>query len=264
MKKQGSGGGCISHSLRKKTRGRPFILTSLLGYFLTSFFKNGSALSAVMGAAAKRAHRLQERRSLQDKDSVFRRCRRRRHTRQKFPSVALLDRVARGYREQCRRRFRPVNVCQCVGRMSKTGIRMRALDVHLQVRRIPSLPHHGNRLLVADLSRGNRSRNPRTFRIHSVDRLRPERFGFDICIRRPSFPFLELVKHNIAWSAACPDLHPHSARHLPRHFLVGLQPVGRPRYWIADHYEKVRLTATPQRTNSCHRHPFPNPPPTPP
>src|SRR6267378_112305 len=34
MKKQG--GGCISHSLRKKTRGRPSILIYLLRYFLTS------------------------------------------------------------------------------------------------------------------------------------------------------------------------------------------------------------------------------------
>src|SRR5712664_3786776 len=150
MKKQG--GGCISHSLRKKTRGRPSILTSLLRYFLISFFKNGSALSAVMGASAKRAHRLQERRSLQRKDSVFLRWRRRRHIRQKFPSVALLDRVARGHREQRRRRFRPLNVRQCVGRISKTGIRMRALDVHLQVRRIPPLRHPGNRLLVDTLS----------------------------------------------------------------------------------------------------------------
>src|SRR6267378_4172712 len=256
MKKQG--GGCISHSLRKKTRGRPSILTSLLRYFLISFFKNGSALSAVMGASAKRAHRLQERRSLQRKDSVFRRWRRRRHIRQKFPSVALLDRVARGHREQRRRRFRPLNVRQCVGRISKTGIRMRALDVHLQVRRIPPLRHHGNRLLVANLSRGNRMRGPRPFRSHAVDRLCSERFGFDICIRRPSFPFLELVIHNIAWSAACPDLHPHSARHLPRHFLVGLQHVGRPRYWIADHYERVRLTGSRQRTNCRKRHLFAN------
>src|SRR6266446_1163062 len=218
-----------------------------------------------MGASAKRAHRLQERRSLPRKHSVFRRCRRRRHIRQKFPSMALLDRVARGYREQCRRRFRPLNVRQCVGRIAKTGIRMRALDVHLQVRRIPPLRHHGNRLLVADLSRGNRSRNPRTFRIYSVDRLRPERFGFGIGIRRPSFPFLELAIHNIAgsagsaWSAVCPDLHPHVARHLPRHFLVGFQHVGRPRYWIADHYERVRLTGSRQRTNCRKRHLFANP-----
>src|SRR6267154_2733248 len=224
--------------------------------------KNGSALSAVMGASAKRAHRLQERRSLHRKDSVLRRGRRRRHIRQKSPSVALLDRVARVYHEHRRRRFRPLNVRQCVSRISKTGIRMRALDVHLQVRRIPPLRHHGNRLLVADLSRGNRSRNPRTFRIHSVDHLRPERFGFGIGIRRPSFPFLELAIHNIAgsaWSAVCPDLHPHSARHLPRHFLVGLQHVGRPRYWIADHYERVRLTGSRQRTNCRKRHLFANP-----
>jgi hypothetical protein len=39
---------------------------SVFHYFFVSFFflsKNGSALSAVMGASAKRAHRLQERRS---------------------------------------------------------------------------------------------------------------------------------------------------------------------------------------------------------
>src|SRR5882762_4657999 len=215
-----------------------------------------------MGASAKRAHRLQERRSLQRKDSVFRRCRRRGHIRQKFPSVALLDRVARGYREQCRRRFRPLNVRQCVGRISKTGIRMRALDVHLQVRRIPPLRHHGNRLLVADLSRGNRSRNPRTFRIHSVDRLRPERFGFGIGIRRSSFELVTQNKTGPARPASRSQLrsrsHPHVARHLPRHFLVGLQHVGRPRYWIADHYERVRLTGSRQRTNCRKRHLFAN------
>src|SRR5260370_38214018 len=116
MKKQGGGGGCISHSLRKKTRGRPSIITSLLRYFLTSFFKNGSALSAVMGASAKRAHRLQERRSLQRKDSVFRRCRRGRNIRQKFPSVALLGRVCRGYREHRRPPVLPLNVRQLLVR----------------------------------------------------------------------------------------------------------------------------------------------------
>src|SRR5260370_29355639 len=113
MKKQGGGGGCISHSLRKKTRGRPSIITSLLRYFLTSFFRNGSALSAVMGASAKRAHRLQERRSLQRKDSVFRRCGRRRPIPQKFPSAALLDPVARGYRQQPRRPLPPLHVRHC-------------------------------------------------------------------------------------------------------------------------------------------------------
>src|SRR6267154_373891 len=224
--------------------------------------KNGSALSAVMGASAKRAHRLQERRSLHRKDSVLRRGRRRRHIRQKSPSVALLDRVARVYHEHRRRRFRPLNVRQCVSRISKTGIRMRALDVHLQVRRIPPLRHHGNRLLVADLSRGNRSRNPRTFRIHSVDHLRPERFGFGIGIRRSSFELVTQNKTGPARPASRSQLrsrsHPHVARHLPRHFLVGLQHVGRPRYWIADHYERVRLTGSRQRTNCRKRHLFAN------
>src|SRR5713101_332125 len=214
-----------------------------------------------MGASAKRAHRLQERRSLQRKDSVFRR--RRRQSRQEFPSMALLDGVVRGYREQRRRRFRPLNVRQRVRRISKTGIRMRALDVHLQVRRIPPLRHHGNRLLVADLSRGNRSRNPRTFRIHSVDRLRPERFRFGIGIRRSSFELVTQNKTGPARPAPRSQLrsrsHPHVARHLPRHFLVGLQHVGRPRYWIADHYERVRLTGSRQRTNCRQRHLFANP-----
>src|SRR5260370_9226 len=200
--------------------------------------KNGSALSAVIGASAKRAHRLQERRSLLDKDSVFRRRRRRRQSRQEFPSMALLDGVVRGHRKQRRRRFRPLNVRQCVGRISKTGIRMRALDVHLQVRRIPPLRHHGNRLLVADFSSRNRSRNPRPFDIHSVDRLFAQRFARGICIHRSSFPSLAI--HNIprpAWSTIRSHFrsHAHVTGHLPRHFLIGFQHVGRPRYWIADH-----------------------------
>jgi hypothetical protein len=41
--------------------GMPYILTSLPPYFITA--RNGNALPAAMGAAAKRAHRLQERRS---------------------------------------------------------------------------------------------------------------------------------------------------------------------------------------------------------
>src|SRR6266481_946068 len=97
--------------------------------------KNGGALPAVVGASAERAYRLQERRSLTVLrspristvlrppkclpsygrqecccGSVFRWRRRRRHIRQKLPSVALLDGVVRGYREQRRRRFRPLNV----------------------------------------------------------------------------------------------------------------------------------------------------------
>jgi hypothetical protein len=71
----------IPHSLAKNTRvgvsvfverttpeeasrrdlSRPYILTSLPPYFLTS--RDGGALPAAMGAAAKRAYRLQERRS---------------------------------------------------------------------------------------------------------------------------------------------------------------------------------------------------------
>jgi hypothetical protein len=51
------------HSLSKNTRGggMPYLIISLPPYFLTS--RNGYALPAAMGAAAKRAHRLQERRS---------------------------------------------------------------------------------------------------------------------------------------------------------------------------------------------------------
>jgi hypothetical protein len=51
------------HSLSKNTGGGgvPYILTSLPPYFPTS--KNGRALPAAMGAAAKRAYRLQERSS---------------------------------------------------------------------------------------------------------------------------------------------------------------------------------------------------------
>src|SRR6267143_997502 len=51
-------------TLCSKTRGgwgMPYILTSLPPYFITA--RNGNALPAAMGAAAKRAHRLQERRS---------------------------------------------------------------------------------------------------------------------------------------------------------------------------------------------------------
>src|SRR5258708_19840657 len=200
------------------------------------------------------------REDLLDKDSVFRRRRRRRQSRQEFPSMALLDGVVRGHRKQRRRRFRPLNVRQRVRRIAKTGIRMRALDVHLQVGRIPPLRHDGDRLLVAVSSSRNRSRNPRPFNIHSVDRLFAHQFARGICIHRSSFPSLAI--HNIArpaWSAIRPDLHPHVARHLPRHFLVGFQHVGRPRYWIADHYERVRLTGSRQRTNCRKRHLFAKP-----
>src|SRR5260370_22877748 len=47
--------------------------------------------------------------------------------------------------------------------------------------------------------------------------------------------------------------HPHVAGHLPRHFLVGFQQVGRSRYWIADLYQSVRLPGGRQRTNRGKR-----------
>src|SRR5260370_764205 len=222
----------------------------------------GCALSTVIGASAKRAHRLQERRSLLDKDSVCRRRRRRRQSRQEFPSVAVVGGGVRVHSNHGSRRFRPLNVRQRVRRIAKTGIRMRALDVHLQVRRIPPLRHHGNRLLVADFSSRNRSRNPRPFDIHSVDRLFAQRFARGICIHRSSFPPLDL--HNFArppWSTIRSHFrsHAHVTGHLPRHFLIGFQHVGRPRYWIADHYERVRLTGSRQRTNRRKRHLFAKP-----
>src|SRR6266478_8385410 len=97
--------------------------------------KNGGALPAVMGASAKRAFRLQERRSLTVLRSpristvlrsprmlltqlIFRWRRRRRYIRQEFPPMPLLDGVVRGHREQRRRRFRPLNVGERVRRIS--------------------------------------------------------------------------------------------------------------------------------------------------
>src|SRR5216683_201290 len=107
---------------------------------------------------------------------------------------------------------------------------MGALDVHLQVGRIPPLRHDRNRALVPDLSRRNRPRGPRPFGIHAIDRLCAERFGFGVCIRQSSFPVLEGAEHDItrpAWSAfhlhshSSSPSHPHVTGHLPRYFLVG-------------------------------------------
>ena len=107
------------HTLCPKTRG-----AGGTPYFLAS--RNGNALPAAMGAAAKRAHRLQERRSLQANESVIRRRRRRsrhrRQGRQKSPPVALLDGVVRRHRKQRRRWLRPLNVRQCIRRIAKPGI----------------------------------------------------------------------------------------------------------------------------------------------
>src|SRR5260370_8929147 len=179
--------------------------------------------------------------------------------------MALLDGVVRGHRKQRRRRFRPLNVRQRVRRIAKTGIRMRVLGVTRQGGRIQRLGNGGDGVLVADFSSRNRSRNPRPFDIHSVDRLFAQRFARGICIHRSSFPSLELAIHNIArpaWSTIRSHFrsHAHVTGHLPRHFLVGFQHVGRPRYWIADHYERVRLTGSRQRTNRRKRHLFAKPP----
>src|SRR5260370_18959903 len=124
-----------------KNRGRVGLVLYLLNLLYILYFpQNGNALSAAMGAAAKRAYRLQERRSLLVKDSVVRRRRRRRQSRQrrrrrsqKFSVVALLDGVVRGHCKQRRRRLRPLNIRQRVGCIAKPGIRISALDDHLQL-----------------------------------------------------------------------------------------------------------------------------------
>src|SRR5882762_797196 len=166
-------------------------------------------------------------------------------------------RVVRGHREQRCRRFRPLNVCQRVRRIAKPGIRMSALDVHLQVCRIPVLRHDGDRFLVPDLSRRNRSRGPRPFRSHSLDRLWSERLGLGSSFRRS----LEVaIEHIAARPASRPDFHPPGTRHLPRNLLVGFQYIRCPGYWIADVYERVRLPGSRQRTNRRQRYVFAKPP----
>src|SRR5260370_19554605 len=75
----------VFHGSRSTNHGFSYFLTSLL-----PCLRNGNALSAAMGAAAKRAHRLQEGRSLHVKDSVFRRRRRRWRRRQELSPIASL------------------------------------------------------------------------------------------------------------------------------------------------------------------------------
>src|SRR5437016_7616810 len=228
-----------------------------------------------MGAAAKRARRLQERRSsrlpcsrlkrltaLQSKEprvnSVVRGRRRRRCARPAFevldePSVfAGRYRIVRWHGKERSSRLRPLNVRQRVRRFAAPRIGPLAHDHHLQIVGEPRLSHDDDRLFVSDLSRGNRACQARSLRADSRNRLGAQIFFLEI----PGSNFLLLASRHFPLDVAFHRvLHSvNRAAHFLRSFGFGMQHETRVRNGIIDYHERLRLPGRRQRAKSRQRY----------
>src|SRR5437016_1010273 len=228
-----------------------------------------------MGAAAKRARRLQERRSsrlpcsrlkrltaLQSKEprvnSVVRGRRRRRCVRPAFevlnePSVfAGRYRVVRWHGKERSSRLRPLNVRQRICRFAAPRIGPLAHDHHLQIVGEPRLAHDDDRFFVSDLSGGNRARQARSLHADSRNRLRAQIFFLEI----PGSNFLLLASRHFPLDVALHrSLHSvNRAVHFLRSFGFGMQHEACVRDRIIDYHERLRLPGRRQRAKSRQRY----------
>src|SRR2546425_1071661 len=219
--------------------------------------RNGRALSAVMGASAKRAHRLQERRSsvmtLVFCGGRWWRCPVLEFAHPAPSGTALFHREVGGHGKQRRDRLRALDVRQRGSGFAAPRIAPLAHDHHLQIVGGPRLVHDEDRLLISDLAGRNRARQARSLCANSANHLGAQIFLFQIAgsdfFLLAGLPFLlELAAFHQAFHSAM------RMAHLFRHFGIGMQHEIRLRHWIVNHYERFRLAGSCQRTKSRERY----------
>src|SRR5712692_10115683 len=245
-------------TMKTRSAGSSARRLSLLRYFLTSSFlrlqkrlhpsrsDGGSCEKGVPSSGEKSVCRY----------SVVR-GRRRRRLLLVFAAAVLPERMGLfhrevgGHRKTRRIRLRPLYVRQPVGRFAAPRIAPLTHDHHLQIVGDPGLMHDEDRLLISDLTRGNRAGQARSLRAHSRDRLRAQIFLFEIA----GVDFLLLVGLQFSLERTA-HRSLHSAKHMAhllRNLGFGMKHEVRVRDWVVDHHERLRLPGSRQRAKSRNR-----------
>src|ERR1700681_1450642 len=160
--------------------------------------------------------------------------------------------VIRRHGEERSRRLCALHVRHRIGGSAEAWIGARALDHHLQIRRIPAFKDNVDVTVVADAPLRNRVCNTRVFSVkgraisvHAINGLRPERFFAEFCAIH-----FWLARAALLRLATIVGSHVH----LVSDFFFGIEHVMRAGDGIVDHHHGVRFAIGRERTESRKGH----------